>query len=163
MKKKKITSLNRLRELIRIKNRLKYPNIPERHLPEPNVYTSSKPEKRELKRIVAWINASGDIAKIVDNKGIRMDNRKSYTDTLGHHRIIGSVNYRPSDIPNGWSDIEATINGRTVYIELKREYKVGKDRQSVAQKEFQKRVEAAGAVYIIVSSFENFITWWDNR
>ena len=59
---------------------------------------------------------------------------------------------------NGFSDIQATMFGRACYLELKRKYKNGKDRQSEAQKKFQKQVEEAMALYIIFESFEDFYT-----
>ena len=57
----------------------------------------------------------------------------------------------------GSADISATIYGRSVKIEVK----IGKDKQSVVQKEYQQMIEAAGGVYIISKSFDDFVQWYD--
>ncbi len=56
----------------------------------------------------------------------------------------------------GTADISATINGRSVKIEIKM-----KDKQSEVQREYQRRIEAAGGVYLIVRSFAEFMTWYN--
>ena len=58
----------------------------------------------------------------------------------------------------GSADISATIYGRSVKIEVK----IGKDKQSVVQKEYQQMIEAAGGVYIITKTFDDFVVWYDN-
>ncbi len=37
------------------------------------------------------------------------------------------------------------------------EVKIGKDRQSDSQKEYQRKVEKAGGIYIIIGTFDEFI------
>ena len=56
----------------------------------------------------------------------------------------------------GSADISATIEGRSVKIEIK----VGSDRQSEAQKRYQQQVENAGGTYFIATSFEQFEDWF---
>jgi hypothetical protein len=58
----------------------------------------------------------------------------------------------------GSADISATIRGRSVKIEVK----YGKDRQSEAQKVYQKMIEDAGGVYYISRTFDDFIEFYDN-
>ena len=53
----------------------------------------------------------------------------------------------------GSADIHAVINGRMYAIEIK----YGRDRQSDAQKAYQKRIEAAGGKYIIVRKLDDLI------
>ena len=137
----------------------KYPGRPEYTFGNMNTWTTAKPERRELKRTEAFLNLVGGCkANIISNTGKRIDNRKQYIDAVGFSRTIGSVEYRPSDLQNGFSDIQATMFGRACYLELKRKYKNGKDRQSEAQKKFQAQVEEAMALYIIFESFEDFYT-----
>jgi hypothetical protein len=57
----------------------------------------------------------------------------------------------------GTADISATIAGKSVKIEVK----IGSDRQSPAQHEYQKAVEQAGGIYFIASSFEQFMDWYN--
>ena len=54
---------------------------------------------------------------------------------------------------DGTADISATFNGISVKVEVK----AGNDRQSDAQKEYQRRIEAAGGIYIIARNFDGFI------
>ena len=58
----------------------------------------------------------------------------------------------------GSADISATIYGRSVKIEVK----IGKDKQSVVQKQYQLMIEAAGGIYIISNTFDDFVEWYDN-
>jgi hypothetical protein len=58
----------------------------------------------------------------------------------------------------GSADISATIKGRSVKIEVK----IGKDRQSEAQKKYQEMIERAGGVYIIAKNFDEFVEWYNN-
>jgi hypothetical protein len=58
----------------------------------------------------------------------------------------------------GSADISATIYGRSVKIEVK----IGKDKQSSVQKEYQLMIEAAGGIYIISKTFDDFVEWYDN-
>jgi hypothetical protein len=47
-----------------------------------------------------------------------------------------------------------TPSGRFIGIE----FKVGADKQSEAQKSYQKAIESAGGIYVVVTSFEEFLT-----
>ena len=145
--------LDHLKQLMIDEHKRKHPNVPYY---APNVWMTAKPEAKQLKRIVAFLNLSGQYGQIMSNRGKRIDNTKIVKDVLGNYKQIGSVEYRPSEMRNGTADILATINGQTVWIELKRVYKNGKDRQSQAQIEFERDVTAGGAKYVIVKSFEEF-------
>lgn len=58
---------------------------------------------------------------------------------------------------NGTADLSAIIQGKPVKIEIK--CAATKDRQSEAQKRYQEKVEKAGAVYLIVRTFEEYYNW----
>lgn len=58
----------------------------------------------------------------------------------------------------GTADISATIQGRSVKIEVK----IGTDRQSDEQKRYQKQVEDAGGIYYIARTFEEFLKWYNS-
>lgn len=150
--------LEHLKQLMIEERKRTHPNTPYYI---PNVWQTAKPEAKELKRIVAFLNLSGHYGQIMTNTGKRIDNTKIVKDVLGNYKQIGSVEYRPSTIRNGTADIMATINGQTVWIELKRIYKNGRDRQSQAQIDFQRDMEAIGAKYVIVHSFEDFYEWFN--
>jgi len=58
----------------------------------------------------------------------------------------------------GTSDLKACINGKFVAIEIK--CSSSKDRIRPAQVEYKKLIEAAGATYVIVTSFAQFCNWY---
>ena len=75
---------------------------------------------------------------------------------LGRDRLIGSVEWRTSGTTKGSADISATIRGQSVKIEVK----IGHDRQSDAQRDYQASVEQAGGVYYIARNFTDFVSWY---
>lgn len=110
------------------------------------------------KCIIAWVNLNGGQAERISNTGRYIDNSRIVTDVLGNRKKIGSGKYIPGTGTNGTADISATIRGRSVKIEVK----IGADKQSDAQKEYQKTVEAAGGVYFIAKDFDEFLNWYNN-
>jgi hypothetical protein len=107
--------------------------------------------------IIDWIKFSGGQAERISVTGRMVDNTKVVSDVMGHRRIIGSVSYLKSSMTKGSADISATIRGKSVKIEIK----IGHDRQSDAQKEYQATVEKAGGTYLIVRTLSDFVQWWD--
>jgi hypothetical protein len=87
-----------------------------------------------------------------------VDKRKIVTDVIGRKGMIGSMTYIPTTGTRGSADISSIVYGKSVKIEIK----YGKDRQSESQKQYQASVEAAGGVYLIVRTFDDFLVWWDN-
>lgn len=109
------------------------------------------------KRIREFIYWSGYTSIRINVMGIARDNRKVVYDVLGHARQVGSMEYRPSGSTKGTADINCTVNGKTIWIEIK----YGKDRQSEDQKRFEAEQTKAGAEYWIVRGFDEFLTKWD--
>jgi hypothetical protein len=85
-----------------------------------------------------------------------IDKRETYTDVVGRVKTIGGIQRTYSTTTNGTADISATINGRSVKIEVK----IRKDRQSQAQKEYQAAIERAGGIYIVAKDFKSFYEWF---
>ncbi len=106
--------------------------------------------------IIAYLKYKGWQAERINTTGIPHDTRQQARDILGRTRTIGSVEWRPSGSTVGSADISATIKGRSVKIEVK----IGKDRQSEAQKAYQREVEAAGGLYYIAHDFTSFVKWY---
>ena len=149
-------AIQALKDLIIADQKVRYPNLPD-HCRPVNTFNLLKPEKREKKRIELFLNLSkGSRGTIIENRGQRVDNRKTVTDIIGRQKVIGSVSFIGSGIRNGTADIMAIIKGKAIDIELKRVYKTGKDRQSPEQKREQERAEEAGGEYWIVKDFEDF-------
>lgn len=127
-----------------------YPSVPDHALPRPKYSDNSA--NALTKCIIDFLNLSGHLAERHSNEGRVIDNRKTYTDVVGRTKTIGSIKRIYSSNLNGTSDIKATIKGKMIAIEIK----FGKDRQSEAQKEYQKRVESAGGEYWIAKTFDQF-------
>ena len=108
------------------------------------------------KCIIDFLKFHGHQAERINNTGRMLDNRKTFTDVVGNRRQIGATKWIPGTGTKGTADIAATVAGRSVKIEVK----IGADRQSQAQQEYQKQVEAAGGIYIIARNFEGFYDWY---
>lgn len=106
--------------------------------------------------IIKFLHLYGCQAERISTTGRTIDQRCTYTDILGNTRQIGSVKYIKSSMQKGSADISATIRGRSVKIEVKI-----KDSQSEAQRDYQRQVERAGGIYIIIRSFEQFYNWYN--
>ena len=106
--------------------------------------------------IIAYILSKGEQAERINSMGIPIDTRQQVTDIMGHHRTIGSMLWRRSGGTRGSADISATIRGLSVKIEVK----VGKDRQSSAQRQYQASVEQAGGMYYVARDFTTFVEWY---
>ncbi len=59
----------------------------------------------------------------------------------------------------GTSDISATIEGKSVKIEVKCKA-TGDKYQSMAQKEYQRQIEQAGGIYVVINDFTQFYDWY---
>ncbi len=98
--------------------------------------------------VIDYLNYRGWQAERTNPMGVPIDRRRQVSDTLSHSRAIGS-SVRSADI-------SATIAGHSVKIGVK----VGRDRQSKAQRIYQQQVEQAGGLYYIAHNFTSFINWY---
>ena len=106
--------------------------------------------------IVDYLHYKGWQAERINTTGIPIDTRQQVTDILGRSRTIGSVEWRPSGSTVGSADISATIEGRSVKIEVK----IGRDKMSEAQRRYQRDIEQAGGLYYIARNFTDFWKWY---
>ena len=117
---------------------------------------SDKTANGLTKMVVSFIQMSGYQAERINTMGTFRAGKK-YTDLDGVSRTTGKGSWTRSGSTPGSADISATINGRSVKIEIK----IGADRQSDAQKAYQQAIEKAGGTYLIVKNFDQFIEWYD--
>ena len=109
------------------------------------------------KCIIFYINALGGQAERISSQGQYREGKKIKVGT-------GEVQYEkqlpgkwtPGQSTKGTADISATIRGRSVKIEVKQ-----KDKQSEAQKNYQKQIEMAGGIYKIFRDFDTFADWYE--
>lgn len=109
------------------------------------------------KIVISFLTYSGHQAERINTMGTYRGPKK-YTNMDGVTRSIGKGTYTRTTGTKGSADISATINGRSVKLEIK----VGKDRQSQDQKAYQQAVENAGGTYLIVNNFDDFLLWYDS-
>jgi len=132
--------LDILKQLATEDNRKRHPDFPDDYRPAKKYQTSTA--NGLTKAAVDFLNFSGHWATRINNQGTWVKDKWSK----------GGGYYRPSTQAKGIADIDSLIKGRKVAIEIK----IGADRQSEAQKEFQAKLERAGGHYWIVKDFDQF-------
>lgn len=150
-----MTALSHLHDMAIDHSRAKHPTLPEaaRYI---KPYTD-KTANGLTRSIIDFLRFNGFQAERINCTGRAIDNTKVITDVLGDSRRIGSVNWLPTSGQKGTADISATIQGRSVKIEVKM-----KDKQSLDQKTYQQVVERAGGLYWMVRSFEQFMDFYNS-
>ena len=126
-----------------------HPNLPPDYIPK-TMYKDSTANGL-TKAICDYINYNGYQAERINTMGTAREKKT----TAG--KVIG-VTWTKGTSTAGSADISATIKGRSVKIEVK----IGKDRQSEAQKRYQENIEKAGGIYIIAKDFDSFVEWYEN-
>lgn len=104
--------------------------------------------------IIKFIELNGWQAERISNTGRLMTSNKKIETSLG--TLSQQSKWVTGTGTNGTSDISAVFAGRSVKIEVK----IGPDRQSQAQKDYQESIERAGGVYILVRTFQSFYNWY---
>ena len=144
-------SLDKLKELKLKESINEHPNVPRYAISVPK-YTD-KTANGLTRCIIDYLQLSNHQAERINTMCRPIDNRKQVTDVLGRTKTIGSMTWGKSTATKGSADISATINGRSVKIEVK----IGKDRQSMDQKIYQQNIEKSGGQYWIVKNFDDFM------
>lgn len=134
--------------------KLKYPTVPYLTKQE---YTD-KTANGLTRAICDFIRLNKGQAERINSMGRPVDRRQTFIDVVGIKRTIGNIEWMPGTTTAGTADISATIAGRSVKIEVK----IGTDRQSEAQRKYQKNIETAGGIYYIAKDFTSFVEWYKN-
>lgn len=113
-------------------------------------YRSTSTANSLTHAIIRYITANGGQAERINVYG-----RPITTESGGREYI---VRWGKSCMTVGTADISATIQGRSVKIEVK----IGRDRQSEAQRRYQQQIEAAGGIYYIARDIDGFIAWYND-
>lgn len=125
---------------------LKYPSFPKKYIPALDIKGTST-NKLE-KQIVAFIQLHGWQAERIKNTGQARVSK-------------GKVTYTKGTGTKGTADISATIEGRSVKIEVKN--KKTKDRMSEAQKAYQAQLDLTGGIYYVAREIDEFIQWFQDN
>lgn len=132
-----------------------YPNFPVHAIPVPK-YTD-KTANGLTKMIVDWINLNGYQAERINTTGTPRIER-GMKDEVFNRETFQKITWTPSGATKGSADISAVIMGLSVKVEVK----IGKDRQSDAQKAYEEAVKKAGGIYYIAKDFDSFIGFYDD-
>ncbi len=89
------------------------------------------------------------------HRATRINTQGQYVQQKHNGKVIMS-GYRPSQTRKGTSDISATINGKSVMLEIK----AGRDKPSEAQLKEQQLERSAGGIYEFIYSAEQFFEWY---
>jgi hypothetical protein len=148
--------LDRLKHLKQEAMLESYPNVPKYALSAPKY--EDKTANGLTKCIIEFLQLSNHQAERINTMGRPIDNRKQVTDVIGRTKTIGYMTWGKSTATKGSADISATIQGRSVKIEVK----IGADRQSEDQKIYQANIEKSGGKYWIAKNFDDFIKKYDD-
>lgn len=138
--------------------RSKHPNYPE-NLTLPGKVYRLDTANGLTQAVIAWVEAHGQRAIRVSSAGRYIDKSFEFTDTVGFRRRVNSGQWIAGTTKVGAADISCTIYGKSVEIEVK----IGRDKQSEAQKKYQKIVENSGGIYLIVTELKDLFDWWDKN
>lgn len=147
-------AIRHLKELHLANSRVKHPEVPYHTTPK---YSAANTNGL-TKCIIAFIRLRGGQAERISSQGRMMDDRQTFVDSVGITRTIGSTRWIKASSQVGTADVSATIEGRSVKIEVK--LKRTQDRQSEAQKKYQAQIENAGGIYFTATSFFGFLSWY---
>lgn len=134
--------------------RFRYPLIRPELLAPPKF--SDKTANKLTQCIIQWIRLHGYQAENINVTGRQIDRRKIVSDCLGNQRQIGTLKWIKTSGTRGSADLHATINGKSVKIEVK----VGRDKQRPDQIKYQRSIESAGGIYFIATTFQQFYEWY---
>lgn len=131
-------------------NQSRYPSFP---LVE--IQAIAKNKMRKLKTtngitaaIIAYITYRRGIANRITSAGRQI-------------KKGGKDIYIKSTTKKGTPDIDAIFKGLPIKIEVKNA--ATNDRMSDEQKKMQSKIEAAGGIYFIATSFDSFYYWWHEK
>lgn len=160
-----MTPEQRLYETIEANERRQHPNYPD-HLSVPVKRYKLNTANGLTQAVIKFIKSHGYQAERISTTGRPVDNRKTFTDSVGFSRTIGSIDWIPGTGTTGSADISATIplkSSNGFGVSCKFEIKAGKDRISPEQIKYGEMVRSAGGVYEVIRTVADFFEWWDNN
>lgn len=122
----------------------KHPLFPSAYIPKP--IRTDKTANGLTQCIIEYIKMRGGQAERISITG-------------RPHQIGNKIKWTKSHMTKGAADISATINGQSVKIEVK----IGTDRQSEKQRQYQAAIERAGGIYYIARNFNDFVKWYKQQ
>ncbi|MFX0555809.1 hypothetical protein ACOCEA_03380 [Maribacter sp. CXY002] len=127
----------------------KYPNVPEKARYVPNLKLTTT--NGLTSGVIKYIQLSGGIAERRNNTG-RYIQPTTYDNIFGKEVVLKKGMHIKGTGKNGTADISGIYNGVPLAIEIK----LGKDKQSKEQIEYQIEFERVGGYYLIAKTFAQF-------
>jgi len=144
-----------IKELRQLDLESKQRKYPENPYLVPSDFTD-KTSNGLTKCVIRFLKLKGWQAERISTTGRPIDRRQVVADCMGFKKQIGSILWIKGTVTKGSADISATIQGRSVKVEIK----VGRDRMRPDQWKYKEAVEKAGGIYIVVTSFDQFYAWY---
>ena len=138
---KKPESVKKLEEHAFKKVKKDYPNFPYPVKPKFRDNTTNE----LTKCVIAAIELTGGFVERVNSTGNKIE-------------TSNGVKWVKGSSKKGTADLHCLISSISVKIEIK--CKHTNDKQSEAQKQYQKEIEKAGGIYVIVRDFDGFCDWY---
>lgn len=150
-----MSAIGRLKDMALADLQRRYPAVPLKALV---VYNYRQDSANGLTRcIIDWLRFCGHQAERVNTMGVYRIKKNVAVDVIGRARTLDESKWVPGTATRGSADIHATVNGRSVKIEVK----YGRDRLSEAQKEYGESVMRAGGLYWVVGSLDEFEKYYN--
>ena len=158
MKKQPNKALQTLINLRMAKDKRDYPNVPDYGRVTPKFEDQTANGLTNC--IIQFLNMTdGCFAERISSEGRVIDDRQTVVNVIGQTVTKGSIKRIKSSGQVGTADISATVLGRSVKIEVK----IGRDFQSEAQKEYERKIISARGYYFVAKDFETFYYWFTSK
>lgn len=149
---KKPQAVKLLEDAVHTRDSRKHPTLKPEYIPKPKYRDDTA--NGLTKCIITLVEMLGGQAERINSTGRVIMQHRSVL--LGGRLVdTAEAKYIPTAGCKGTADISATIQGRSVKIEVK----VGRDRQRPEQREYQQRIEQAGGLYVIAKDLQGFADW----
>ena len=133
----------------------KYPSFP--YPPKPTYRDNTS--NGLTKCVIDCIELLGYQAERINSTGIIIQKgTSSLKSVFGGSNSSNNTSWIKGSSKVGTADISAVIKGMAVKIEIKCKA-TGDNYQSETQIKYQKEIERAGGVYVVVRDFDSFIKW----
>ena len=120
-----------------------------------------KQRNPEAKKKYYTDKTAPELEKCIINYTILKGHFAEKVQSMGRTIFKGEPIYVRNSNTTGQADLSLIIHGKAVKVEVKCRFT--KDRyQNDAQKRYQKKVERAGGIYVIIRDFAGFKSWIDN-
>lgn len=152
------TPLTTFRTMYLEYHRYRYPNIPDYGRTYPNYLSKLRTTNGMTNAIKGYLLLNGWMCERISNTGRQITKhiKRGQLD----FRASTEQQYIPGSGTNGRADLSAKVP-MSLEIEVKNKYT--NDRMRPEQYQYKRLVEASGGVYVVATSFDDFVTWYEQQ